>query len=151
MEGCNPCEVPMEARLKLSKFSSEPSVDATTYRQGRRARKGEVWRSPYLAPPPASPPPRVQDAGEARENAIAWRERRTTASSAREERNRPSKGPLGLFLCKWEQDHETLIPKIPIFAAPRAEEGAQGGRAQPSVGGVAGLLDEASGSRRAGA
>ena len=32
MAGCNPCQVPMEARLKLSKLSTEPSVDATTYR-----------------------------------------------------------------------------------------------------------------------
>jgi len=32
MAGCNPCQVPMETRLKLSKFSSEPLVDATAYR-----------------------------------------------------------------------------------------------------------------------
>ena len=32
MTGCNPCQVPMETRLKLSKLSSEPPVDATTYR-----------------------------------------------------------------------------------------------------------------------
>jgi hypothetical protein len=32
MVGCNPCATPMEARLKLSKISSAPSVDATEYR-----------------------------------------------------------------------------------------------------------------------
>lgn len=32
MGDCNPCQVPMEPRLKLSKDSSEPPVDATTYR-----------------------------------------------------------------------------------------------------------------------
>lgn len=32
MATCNPCQVPMEARLKLSKFSTEPPVDATAYR-----------------------------------------------------------------------------------------------------------------------
>jgi hypothetical protein len=31
MTGCNPCHVPMEARLKLSKKSTQPLVDATTY------------------------------------------------------------------------------------------------------------------------
>jgi hypothetical protein len=31
MTGCNPCHVPMEARLKLSKQSTQPLVDATTY------------------------------------------------------------------------------------------------------------------------
>jgi hypothetical protein len=30
--GCNPCHVPMEARLKLSKQSTQPLVDATAYR-----------------------------------------------------------------------------------------------------------------------
>jgi hypothetical protein len=30
--GCNPCYVPMEARLKLSKQSTQPLVDATAYR-----------------------------------------------------------------------------------------------------------------------
>jgi hypothetical protein len=29
---CNPCHVPMEARLKLSKQSTQPLVEATTYR-----------------------------------------------------------------------------------------------------------------------
>jgi hypothetical protein len=29
---CNPCHVPMEARLKLSKQSTQPLVDATAYR-----------------------------------------------------------------------------------------------------------------------
>jgi hypothetical protein len=32
MTGCNMCHVPMEARLKLSKQSTQPLVDATTYR-----------------------------------------------------------------------------------------------------------------------
>jgi hypothetical protein len=32
MTGCNSCHVPMEARLKLSKQSTQPLVDATTYR-----------------------------------------------------------------------------------------------------------------------
>jgi hypothetical protein len=31
MTGCNPCHVPMEARLKLSKKSTQPLVDATSY------------------------------------------------------------------------------------------------------------------------
>jgi hypothetical protein len=31
MTGCNPCHVPMEAHLKLSKQSTQPLVDATTY------------------------------------------------------------------------------------------------------------------------
>jgi hypothetical protein len=32
MTGCNPCHVSMEARLKLSKQSTQPLVDATAYR-----------------------------------------------------------------------------------------------------------------------
>jgi hypothetical protein len=32
MTACNPCHVPMEAHLKLSKQSTQPLVDATTYR-----------------------------------------------------------------------------------------------------------------------
>jgi hypothetical protein len=32
MIGCNPCHVPMEAHLKLSKQSTQPLVDVTTYR-----------------------------------------------------------------------------------------------------------------------
>jgi hypothetical protein len=32
MTGCNPCHVPMEARLKLSKQSTQPLVDDTAYR-----------------------------------------------------------------------------------------------------------------------
>ncbi|CAA6674416.1 unnamed protein product [Spirodela intermedia] len=32
MAGCNPCQVPMATRLKLSKRSTEPLVDATAYR-----------------------------------------------------------------------------------------------------------------------
>ena len=32
MAGCNPRQVPMETRLKLSKLSTEPLVDATEYR-----------------------------------------------------------------------------------------------------------------------
>ncbi|CAA6656934.1 unnamed protein product [Spirodela intermedia] len=32
MAGCNPCQVPMATRLKLSKMSTEPLVDATAYR-----------------------------------------------------------------------------------------------------------------------
>jgi hypothetical protein len=32
MAGCNPCATPMEARLKLSKISSAPPMDATEYR-----------------------------------------------------------------------------------------------------------------------
>lgn len=32
MADCNPCHVPMEPRLKLSKFSTEQPVDATAYR-----------------------------------------------------------------------------------------------------------------------
>jgi hypothetical protein len=31
MTGCNRCHVPMEARLKLSKQSTQPLVDATSY------------------------------------------------------------------------------------------------------------------------
>jgi hypothetical protein len=31
MTGCNPCHVPIEARLKLSKQSTQPLVDATAY------------------------------------------------------------------------------------------------------------------------
>lgn len=32
MDGCNPCQVPMEARLRLSKESNNSLVDATQYR-----------------------------------------------------------------------------------------------------------------------
>jgi hypothetical protein len=32
MVDCNPCQVPMEAKLKLSKDSKEALVDATNYR-----------------------------------------------------------------------------------------------------------------------
>jgi hypothetical protein len=32
MEGCNPCRIPMEPKLKLSKENSSPLVDATFYR-----------------------------------------------------------------------------------------------------------------------
>jgi hypothetical protein len=32
MEGCNPCRIPMEPKLKLSKESSSPLVDATFYK-----------------------------------------------------------------------------------------------------------------------
>jgi hypothetical protein len=32
MTGCNPCHLPMEARLKLSKQSTQPLVNATAYR-----------------------------------------------------------------------------------------------------------------------
>ncbi|CAA6672836.1 unnamed protein product [Spirodela intermedia] len=32
MAGCNPCQVLMATRLKLSKRNTEPLVDATTYR-----------------------------------------------------------------------------------------------------------------------
>ncbi|CAA6672778.1 unnamed protein product [Spirodela intermedia] len=32
MAGCYPCQVPMATRLKLSKMSTEPLVDATAYR-----------------------------------------------------------------------------------------------------------------------
>jgi hypothetical protein len=32
MKGCNPCHVPMENRLKLSKHAKSPLVDATKYR-----------------------------------------------------------------------------------------------------------------------
>jgi hypothetical protein len=32
MTGCNPCHVPIEVRLKLSKQSTHPLVDATAYR-----------------------------------------------------------------------------------------------------------------------
>jgi hypothetical protein len=32
MTGCNPCHVPMEARLKLSKQNTQPLVDGTVYR-----------------------------------------------------------------------------------------------------------------------
>jgi hypothetical protein len=32
MQDCNPCQIPMEPRLKLSKTSSNPSVDSTEYR-----------------------------------------------------------------------------------------------------------------------
>jgi hypothetical protein len=31
MTACNPCHVPMESRLKLSKQSMQPLVDATAY------------------------------------------------------------------------------------------------------------------------
>jgi hypothetical protein len=33
MQDCNPCQIPMEPRLKLSKTSSNPSVDSTEYRR----------------------------------------------------------------------------------------------------------------------
>jgi hypothetical protein len=32
MRECNPCQTPMETRLKLSKLSTEPLVDVTVYR-----------------------------------------------------------------------------------------------------------------------
>lgn len=32
MEGCNPCKIPMETRVKLSKVSDNPPVDAALYR-----------------------------------------------------------------------------------------------------------------------
>jgi hypothetical protein len=32
MDGCNPCQVPLEARLRLSKESTNSLVDATQYR-----------------------------------------------------------------------------------------------------------------------
>jgi hypothetical protein len=32
MWGCNPCKIPMEAKMKLSKERTRPQVDATYYR-----------------------------------------------------------------------------------------------------------------------
>jgi hypothetical protein len=32
LEECNPCQVPMQAKLKLKKESDNPEVDATEYR-----------------------------------------------------------------------------------------------------------------------
>jgi hypothetical protein len=41
MTGCNPCHISMEACLKLSKQSTQPLVDATTYRS-------IIWSLRYL-------------------------------------------------------------------------------------------------------
>jgi hypothetical protein len=49
MTGCNPCHLPMEARLKLSKQSTQPLVDATAYRSIVRSVRYLVNTRPDLA------------------------------------------------------------------------------------------------------
>jgi hypothetical protein len=49
MTGCNPCHVPMEARLKLSKKSTQPLVNATAYQSIVRSLKYLVNTHPNLA------------------------------------------------------------------------------------------------------
>jgi hypothetical protein len=46
--GCNPCHVPMEARLKLSKQSTQPLMDATTYQSIIGSLRYLVNTCPYL-------------------------------------------------------------------------------------------------------
>jgi hypothetical protein len=49
MTGCNSCHVPMEARMKLSKQSTHPLVDATTYWSIIRSLRYLVNTHPNLA------------------------------------------------------------------------------------------------------
>jgi hypothetical protein len=49
MTGCNPCHVPMEARLKLSKQSTQPLVDAISYQSIVRSLRYLVNTHPDLA------------------------------------------------------------------------------------------------------
>jgi hypothetical protein len=46
--GCNPCHVPMEARLKRSKQSTQPLMDATTYQSIIGSLRYLVNTRPYL-------------------------------------------------------------------------------------------------------
>jgi hypothetical protein len=48
MTGCNPCHVPIEAHLKLSKQSTQPLVDATAYRSIVRSLRYFVNTRPDL-------------------------------------------------------------------------------------------------------
>jgi hypothetical protein len=48
MTGCNPCHVPMEARLNLSKQSTQPLVDATAYQNIIRSLRYLVNTHPDL-------------------------------------------------------------------------------------------------------
>lgn len=67
----------------------------------------------------------------------------------------PQLGPLDLFLCKWEWDHdlETLIPISPILQSEHLVKSvkfngvtALRGAGAPACGGAAGLLAVAEGS-----
>jgi hypothetical protein len=49
MTGCNPCHVPLEALLKLSKQRTQPQVDATAYRSIVRSLRYLVNARPDLA------------------------------------------------------------------------------------------------------
>ncbi|XP_034569874.1 secreted RxLR effector protein 161-like [Setaria viridis] len=49
MEECDPCEVPMQAKLKLSQKSESPRVDATEYRSLVRSLRYVVNTRPDLA------------------------------------------------------------------------------------------------------
>jgi hypothetical protein len=49
MEDCNPCKVPMELKLKLSKDSSSHLVDATIYRSVVESLRYLVNTRPDLA------------------------------------------------------------------------------------------------------
>jgi hypothetical protein len=49
MTGCNSCHISMEARLKLSKQSTQPLVDATTYRSIVRSLRYLMNTRPNLA------------------------------------------------------------------------------------------------------
>jgi hypothetical protein len=49
MTRCNPCHVPMEARLKLSKQNTQSLVDATTYQSIVRSLRYLVNTHPDLA------------------------------------------------------------------------------------------------------
>jgi hypothetical protein len=48
MIGCNPCHVPIEAHLKLSKQSTQPLVDATAYQSIVRSLRYFVNTRPDL-------------------------------------------------------------------------------------------------------
>jgi hypothetical protein len=49
LSGCNPCDTPMEPRLKLSKASSNPLVDKTMYRSIVRSLRYLVHTRPDIA------------------------------------------------------------------------------------------------------
>jgi hypothetical protein len=51
LSGCSPCQMPMKARLKLSKQSTEPLVDATAYRSIVRSLRYLVNTRPDFALP----------------------------------------------------------------------------------------------------